>query len=78
MADARPLSIRLGDCQGGVEAHMARTGLSIRSAVLDLIKTGLRVEEGLDVSKPVLPRRTSVPVGRVRGFDPQTGKAIIE
>ena len=47
MAEAPPLSIRLGSARTvRVEAHMGRTGLALRAAVLDLVDTGLETLEG--------------------------------
>lgn len=55
MAEAQPLTIRLGEHLPRIEAHMARTGLKLRAAVIDLIRSGLQAEE--EGAGPPPPRR---------------------
>jgi len=52
MAEKPPLSIRLGEERHSrVDAHMLRTGLKLRAAVLDLVDTGLETEESVGSGK---------------------------
>lgn len=59
MAEASPLSIRLGaDRLARIERHMARKGLTVRAAVVDLVDVGLSaVEAAPEPAVPVIARR---------------------